>query len=191
MDPMTSDTAPDPKAQFRAAARAARREITPVARAAAQTRLWALLRGVEGQCIAGYLPLPDELDPTCAMRAWAFRNTVCAPVVTAKGAPLRFRQWWPGCPLVEGAFGVREPQEGGWRVPDVVVVPLLAFDAGCGRLGYGGGFYDRTLAGLPEARTVGLGAEALRVRQVPRERWDVDLDAVVTEAGVHLRAYRD
>ena len=184
---MPADTLPDLKRQLRAAARAARYAVPSTTRAAAQTRLWSLLRAVEGRTIAGYLPLPGELDPTRAMRAWRFRNTVCVPVVTAQGAPLRFREWWPGCPTAEGPFGTRVPTEGGWRVPDVLVVPLLLFDAGGGRLGYGGGFYDRTLAGLPNARSVGLGVEALRVVQIPRERWDVDLDLVVTETGVHRR----
>jgi 5-formyltetrahydrofolate cyclo-ligase len=112
-------------------------------------------------------------------------NRLCVPVVAARGAPLRFREWHPGCATEAGAFGVSVPVEGGWRVPDVLIVPLLAFDAGGARLGYGGGFYDRTLAGLTEARTVGFGLEALRVEAVPTEPTDRRLDVVVTESGVY------
>ena len=175
------------KAQARAAVLARRDAASRAARAAAATRLWARLRDLRGATVAGYLPIGSELDPTRCMAVLSRDNTVCVPVVTAKGAPLRFRHWWPGCPTEPGAFGVPVPTEGGWRVPDVLIVPLVAFDAGCNRLGYGGGFYDRTLAGLGRARTVGLAVEAQRLTQVPREATDRPLDMIVTESRVHAR----
>ncbi len=136
------------KAQMRAACRAARDGAGALDRAAAATRLYARLAALRGRTIAGYLPIGSEVDPRGAMRVLARDNRVCVPVVTAPGAPLRFREWTPGCALEPGPFGVMVPIDGGWRVPDVVIVPLLAFDARGARLGYGGGFYDRTLAGL-------------------------------------------
>ena len=181
-------TASDPKAQIRAsviAARLAARDPRP--RVVAAVRLWAALRGVSGRTVAGYLPVRGEVDPTGAMRSLGHDNALCMPVVSAQGAPLRFRDWRPGAALETGAMGVPVPAEGGWRVPDIVIVPLVAFDGGCGRLGYGGGFYDRTLAGLPGVTAIGLALEVQRVRQIPRESTDVDLDAVVTETGLHLR----
>ncbi len=151
----------------------------------AGTRLYARLMGLRGRTIAGFLPIGSEADPTHAMRVLAKDNRVCVPVVTARGAPLRFREWWPGCPLETGAFGVSVPTEGGWRVPDVVIVPLVGFDATGARLGYGGGFYDRTLAGLRDALVVGFALEAQRVEALPQEPTDVRLPYIVTDAGVH------
>lgn len=140
--------------------------------------------GLRGRTIAGYLPIGTEADPTGAMRALGHDNRICVPVVMGPGTPLRFREWWPGCATETGEFGVEVPVEGGWRVPDVLIVPMLAFDAGGGRLGYGGGFYDRTLGGLAGAVAVGLALEAQRVAAVPMEATDVALDWIVTESGV-------
>lgn len=173
------------KAQARRHCLTAREGATLQARAAAATRLWALLRDLRGATIAGYLPIGTEVDPTRTMRALTHDNTICVPVVTAKGAPLRFREWWPGCPTEAGPFGVQVPTEGGWRVPDLLIVPMVGFDAGCNRLGYGGGFYDRTLSGLGNAQSVGLAVEAQKLVQIPREAWDVRLDMIATETGVY------
>lgn len=151
----------------------------------AATRLYARLMALRGRMIAGFLPIGSEADPTQAMRSLSPDNRICVPVVTAKGAPLRFREWWPGCPLEEGPFGIPIPTEGGWRVPDVVIVPLVGFDVRGGRLGYGGGFYDRTLAGLRDALVLGFALDAQRVDRVPQEATDVALPYIVTDAGVH------
>lgn len=172
------------KAQLRKAMGAARGRMGPLARASAATRLYARLMGLRGRTIAGYLPIGSELDPTGAMRVLAHTNTVCVPVVTAKGAPLRFREWWPGCPVEKGAFDVMVPTEGGWRVPDTLIVPLLAFDAAGTRLGYGGGFYDRTLAGMPQAHAIGFALEAQRTASVPKAATDIQMSIIVTEKGV-------
>ncbi len=163
---------------------AARARAGPLAHAAAATRLYARLMLLRGRVIAGYLPIGSEADPGGAMRVLSRDNRICVPVVTAKGVPLRFREWTPGCALEVGPFGVQVPVDGGWRVPDVVIVPLLAFDARGGRLGYGGGFYDRTLAGLRGALVVGFALEAQRVDAVPRDATDVTLPWIVTERGV-------
>jgi 5-formyltetrahydrofolate cyclo-ligase len=173
------------KAQLRTRCIAARDDVSFERRAMAGTRLYARLMGLRGRTVAGYLPIGSEADPTNAMRALARDNRVCVPVVTGRGAPLRFREWWPGCPLEVGDFGVSIPTEGGWRVPDVVIVPLVGFDADGGRLGYGGGFYDRTLAGLRDALVTGFAFEAQRVDSIPQEPTDIQLPYVITDAGVH------
>ncbi|WP_298433984.1 5-formyltetrahydrofolate cyclo-ligase [uncultured Jannaschia sp.] len=184
---MTADANPPArKAQLRTACIAARDGVGREARAAAATRLFARMMDVRGRTIAGYLPIGSEADPRGTMAVLSRANRICVPVVTARGAPLRFREWWPGCPLEVGAFGVSVPVEGGWRVPDILIAPLVGFDAGCGRLGYGGGFYDRTLAGLRDAQAIGLAFEAQRVDSIPREATDMPLDAVITEARVYL-----
>ena len=185
MRDMGSDTQAEPKAQIRARLRAARDAADDRARVAAAVRLWARLRHLRGATLAGYLPLAGEVDPRGAMRALSHDNNLCVPVVAAQGTALRFREWWPGCPTAPGAFGVEEPVTGGWRIPDVLIVPVLGFDATGVRLGYGGGFYDRTLAGLPGARTIGVALEAQRVDRLPRDATDVPLMEIVTEAGLY------
>jgi 5-formyltetrahydrofolate cyclo-ligase len=119
-----------------------------------------------------------------ALRGLGFALAV--PVIEAKGLPLRFRSWVPGVAVVRGPFGVEVPAEGDWVEPDLLVVPLLAFDGAGHRLGYGAGFYDRTLAGLRARRRVvalGFAYAAQQVDAVPRDATDARLDAVVTEDG--------
>lgn len=136
--------------------------------------------------LSGYMPIRSELDPLQCLSAHP--GPVCLPVITSAGAPLRFRAWSPGAPMVSGAFGALVPESGPWLIPQALIVPLLAFDDAGYRLGYGGGFYDRTLAGLRADGAVlalGLGFAAQRVAApLPRESTDERLDGVVTEAGV-------
>ncbi len=111
------------------------------------------------------------------------------PVVQGRARPLVFRRWAPGAPLMRGNFGVEvPPADAPEMVPEVLFVPLLAFTASGHRLGYGGGFYDRTLAALREAgapvTAIGFAYGAQRVAELPLEATDLALDAVVTEAGV-------
>lgn len=141
-----------------------------------------VLRSHAGRRVAGYWPLPTEADPRPALLAHG--GPWCLPVVVGRGKPLIFRDWWPGAALVPGPFGVQEPV-GAACTPQVVVVPLLAFDRRGHRLGYGGGFYDRTLAGLlPRPLAIGIGFAAQQVDAVPVADTDAPLDLVVTEAGV-------
>ena len=109
---------------------------------------------------------------------------LCLPVVVAEHEPLIFRAWQPGDPLVEGAFGIPVPLPSQPQIePDVLLVPLLAFDERGYRIGYGGGYYDRTLTQLKRSGdplAVGLAFDEQQVPQVPIEETDIALDAVIT-----------
>ena len=106
-----------------------------------------------------------------------------------KKSPLLFRTWRKGDPLIVHPFGMHEPPESAARVtPDVLLIPLLAFDAKGTRLGYGGGFYDRTLASLATKRAIGIAYSGQEVAELPCHDHDHPLDSVVTENGVrHFR----
>jgi 5-formyltetrahydrofolate cyclo-ligase len=108
-------------------------------------------------------------------------------VTPKRGNPLSFREWSPDCDLVDGGFGTRIPVAGNWVVPEVLIVPLVAFDRRGGRLGYGGGFYDRTLAELRAAGptlAIGYAWGAQEDDLLPLEETDQPLDLIVTEAEV-------
>lgn len=140
-----------------------------------------------GAVIAGYMPMRTEIDPLPAMADLARDGTVCVPVIAGKGSPLIFHRWTPEAQMIEGPFGARVPVDEIEDVPDVLIVPLVAFDRRGGRLGYGGGFYDRTLEGLRALRkTVAFGFAwaAQEAGDLPLEPTDQPLDMVVTEAGV-------
>lgn len=171
----------------RAAARAAPR--ADLAESRAQAHLLRLLAAAPATVIAGYWPIRTEIDPLPVLAALVGSGRrVALPVVEGADRPLAFREWQPGTAMVEGAFGAAVPAAGDWLRPDALVVPLLAFDAGLCRLGYGGGFYDRTLAGLRAGGgavlAVGFAFAAQEVTALPLEPTDLALDAVVTEAGV-------
>lgn len=174
------------KVAARKRAFAARRVAHARHRHAAAAALEHHLASLRGRVVAGYLPIRTEADPLPAMRALINHNRVCVPVVVAAGQPLVFREWHPGAALETGVFGVQVPKDGRDLVPDVLIVPLVAFDAAFFRLGYGGGFYDRTLQGLREAgpvRAIGLAFSAQAMGDLPREPTDQKLDEIVTEAG--------
>lgn len=138
--------------------------------------------------VAAYLPIRDEFDPTPAMRAMCgVQLDVCAPVIVGRGQPLRFRAWRADGPVARGPLGTVVPDEGEWVEPDLILAPLLAFDAAGWRLGYGGGYYDRTIAELRARRPVAVYGYAYAGQQVaatPHGPHDVRMDAVVTERGV-------
>ena len=114
------------------------------------------------------------------------------PVMVAKAAPLVFRAWTPGDPLVERAWGIREPADTLPAVePDVLLVPLLAFDRAGGRLGYGGGYYDRTLHALRRRRpviAVGVAFDEQEVDAVPRSDYDERIDWIMTPSAMISRS---
>lgn len=139
--------------------------------------------------VSGYFAMGAELDPAPlldALRA-AGRETAY-PVVTAARTPLTFRTWAPGDPLEDGVFGTRHPGAAqAAREPDLVLAPLLAFDRRGRRLGYGGGFYDRTIARLRSVKpvaVVGVCFAVQEVDKVPSTDEDQALDWIVTEKEV-------
>lgn len=139
--------------------------------------------------VAGYWPKGDELDlrPTLERLSQAGHG-VCLPVVSGVAWPLLFRLWRPGHPLVPGSFRIMEPMaDAPLAQPGIVLVPMLAFDKDGWRLGYGGGFYDRTLAVLRDSApvvAVGIAYAGQEVPTVPRDPYDQPLDWLVTEKGV-------
>lgn len=142
----------------------------------------------DGLVVSAYLAMRDELDPGPILARAVARGAIGAlPTVVSKGHPLRFRRWMPGDPTRPAGFGTREPLETAPEIePDLLLVPLLAFDAQGYRLGYGGGFYDRTLAHLRQRKSivaVGFAYAEQEVDAVPREEHDQRLDAILTPAG--------
>jgi 5-formyltetrahydrofolate cyclo-ligase len=112
---------------------------------------------------------------------------VCVPIIEGRGRPLRFREWTPGTELVAGPYNVPMPARGDWLEPGALLVPLVAYDDRAFRLGYGGGFYDRTIHDLRErarVQALGFAYAAQRIAEVPHEPTDAPLDAIVTEMGV-------
>ncbi|WP_417458034.1 5-formyltetrahydrofolate cyclo-ligase [Kordiimonas sp.] len=138
--------------------------------------------------IGAYWPMESELDPRLLMHALVRQGyRTCLPVVAKKNSPLIFRLWQVGDPLEEGTFGTQHPPaEAPEVIPNALIVPLLAYDADCYRLGWGGGFYDRTLATHSEIKAFGFAFGAQIVDHVPREAHDWPLQGVITEEGVIL-----
>lgn len=178
----------DIKAEARRAAFARRKAAHAVLGADRSEHLAQILTRHRGRPLAGYMPIRTEISPLSAMAEASRHGPVGVPVIECPGLPLRFSQWWPGCALREGPFGAQVPVVDDWIVPEVVIVPLVAFDRAGGRLGYGGGFYDRTLEQLrtnqPETLAIGFAYSAQEADNLPLEPTDQPLDMVVTEAGI-------
>jgi 5-formyltetrahydrofolate cyclo-ligase len=139
----------------------------------------------KGAIIAGYWPMGDEMDPRPLMLALASRGHAMAlPVTPPRGQPLAFRAWAPGAALRPGPMGTSEPVAGEELRPDVLLVPLLAFDRAGRRLGYGGGYYDRTLAALPGAKAIGIAYAGQEMPEVPAGPQDMRLPLIATEDSV-------
>jgi 5-formyltetrahydrofolate cyclo-ligase len=134
--------------------------------------------------VSGFWPLGQEIDLRPLLNLLHERgNKIALPVTPPKGHPLTFRLWHPGMLMVPEKFGTLRPT-GEEVVPDVLMVPLLAFDLAGRRLGYGGGYYDRTLAKLPDRFRLGCAFAAQQVDVVPIGPHDIRLDAVATESGI-------
>jgi 5-formyltetrahydrofolate cyclo-ligase len=141
---------------------------------------------VAGRLIGGYWPVRGEPDLRPWMERVCARGGACAlPVVTAPGEPMVFRPWRPGVRLERGFGGIPVPAEGPDVAPEVLIAPLVGFDRAGYRLGYGGGYFDRTLAALSRRpRVVGVGYRLGALRSIYPQRHDVAMDLVITEDGV-------
>ncbi len=180
------------KQRIRAAAKQDRAAAFARSGSAAAERLAEIglaFAGAPGTAIvSGFNAIGDEIDPLPLLTKLIHEgHPACLPVIEGKGLPLRFRAWKPGDPLNAGVWGIHEPLPSAPALdPDVLLVPLLAFDAHGYRLGYGGGFYDRTLAGLRMRKRVvaiGLAFDEQRIDAVPHTTNDQRLDWVLTPSG--------
>lgn len=153
----------------------------------AQDALRALLADHPGAVVAGYMPIRTEIDPLPVMADHAGQGTVGVPVILGEGQPLEFHRWTPDCEMKDGPFGAWIPADPQPVVPTFVIVPLVAFSQKGARLGYGGGFYDRTLEGLRargHVTAVGFAYAVQEDPDLPTEAVDQPLDAIITENGV-------
>jgi 5-formyltetrahydrofolate cyclo-ligase len=147
----------------------------------------------KGAIVAGFWPLGSEINIVPLLTGLAARgHQLCLPVTPKRGETLVFHGWRPGDALVEGRFKTMHPQAGHPMIPDVILTPLLAYTRFGDRLGYGGGYYDRSFAALPEAFRLGCAFSAQQCDDIPRGRDDIKLHAIATERGVkEFDAFRD
>ncbi len=182
----------DPKKELRARALDVRKAAYEAHGAEASRRLAAhgldFIKVRPGAIVSGFAAIRDEINPADLMlwlHAEGFR--LALPVMIGKAQPLLMRAWSPGDAMEAAAWGIAEPTADKPEVdPEIVLVPLLAFDARGYRLGYGGGFYDRTLARLRAKQPVvaiGLAYDEQKVDEVPVEAYDQRLDWVLTPSG--------
>lgn len=188
---MDEEAARARKERLRAEAKARRARIAPEqaadAACAVRDRVLASSLVPARAIVSGFWPIGDEFDPRPLMEALAARgHRLCLPVVVGRGRPLAFRGWAPGDPLERAGFGLSVPA---WDAPPAIprflIVPLLAFDRRGFRLGYGAGYYDRTIAELrahvPGLFALGVGFAVQEVAEVPALAHDQRLDAIATE----------
>lgn len=192
----------EPKSALRAtllAAREAQSEHASRARmdAALAERLRAVLEARAARCIGLYWPVAGEFDARAVLTEWLASNVAtdatdareaALPVVVQPHAPMVFHAWRADSPMKSGRYRIPVPEEERVVVPDLLLVPCVGFDADRFRLGYGGGYFDRTLAAWPAAQrpaTIGIAYEAGRLDALPRESHDMPLDAIVTEAALY------
>jgi 5-formyltetrahydrofolate cyclo-ligase len=182
----------DGKKELRQAALAKRDALPAAERAAAAEaiaeRVFPILIPA-GAIVSGYSPMKSELNPVPLMRMLAdFGAQLALPAVQGRGKPLIMRAWSFGAPLVSGVWGIREPAADAPEVfPDIMLVPLAAFDRSGQRIGYGAGYYDMTIArirAMKPVTAIGLAFAAQEADKVPAEPHDSPLDLVLTEKDV-------
>lgn len=172
------------KAAARKAAFARRKLAFDTAPPAASGLLSSVLAGYRGVSLAGYMPIRTEIDPLPAMAEAAAHGIVGVPVILGAARPLQFSRWEPDAPLRQGQFGAQVPEVHNFFDPEILIVPLTAFTRSGERLGYGGGFYDRTLEGLRKRRptlAIGFAFAAQEAETLPTEPTDQPLNMIVTE----------
>jgi 5-formyltetrahydrofolate cyclo-ligase len=156
---------------------------------AIEAQLRFLLQDRPGIVLGVYWPFQAEFDPR-PLVDWLVDqgSAVALPAVVDKRGPLEYWAWRPGEPLVDGVWNIPVPQRRDVVIPETVLAPLVGFDRQCYRLGYGGGYFDRTLAALsPRPLAIGVGFEASRIETIYPQPFDVPMDIVVTEAETRRR----
>lgn len=148
-----------------------------------------ILRGSHPATVAGYWPFRDEVNLLGLFEKLLAEGWVVAlPAVLAKEQPLEFRPWRPDVSMTAGVFGIPFPSNTTTVQPDILLVPLVGSDDGCFRLGYGGGYYDRTLAATAtKPLTIGVGFEVTHMQTIYPCSFDIPMDCIVTEDGVRQR----
>jgi 5-formyltetrahydrofolate cyclo-ligase len=151
--------------------------------------LEALLASVAGRAIAFCWPQKGEYDARALVRRWLARGARAAlPVVAGPRQPMVFREWTPESAMTPGAYDIPIPVDTKEVLPDVVLAPLAGFDEQGYRLGYGGGFFDRTLAAIePRPVAIGVGFELCRIPTICPRSHDAPMDYIVTELGTYRR----
>ncbi|WP_374620005.1 5-formyltetrahydrofolate cyclo-ligase [Pandoraea sp.] len=184
------------KAQLRKALLDTRNALTTrdARDAALAARLSGELARRAPRCVGFYWPIQGEFDARALICAWLAQASPGAPrlaalpVVTAPAAPLAFHRWTPDTVMTEGHYRIPVPREPDLIVPDLLLVPCVGFTRDGLRLGYGGGFYDRTLHSMtPAPQTLGVAYDALEVPHLSAEAHDLALDAIVTESATFAR----
>jgi 5-formyltetrahydrofolate cyclo-ligase len=171
---------------------ALRQAMPPEERRRRGTLIEAGLRGIIAErpgTLGVYWPFRAEFDPR-PLVDWAIASgrTVALPVVIDKKGPLEYRAWRPGEALVDGVWNIPVPEKRDIVVPAIVLAPLVGFDRACYRLGYGGGYFDRTLASLsPRPLAIGVGFAFQSLKTIYPQSFDVPMDVIVTETGRHQR----
>jgi 5-formyltetrahydrofolate cyclo-ligase len=152
-------------------------------------RLRGLLEERPGIVLGVYWPFRAEFDPRPLIDWLVARGlAVALPAVVDKKGPLEYRVWQPGDPLVDGVWNIPVPEKREIVIPQAVLAPLVGFDRQCYRLGYGGGYFDRTLAALaPRPLAIGVGFELSQIDTIYPQPFDIPMDIVVTEAATRHR----
>jgi len=172
---------------------ALRLALDPVLRrrhaAAIEAALLPLIGSLEGEVLGICWPFRAEFDARpLAERLRGSRWRIALPAVVDKRRPLEYRLWEPGMAMANGVYDIPVPEAQNVVHPDVVLAPLVGFDAENYRLGYGGGYFDRTLAALtPPPVAIGVGFELLRLDSVHPRSYDIPMDVIVTEAQCYRR----
>jgi 5-formyltetrahydrofolate cyclo-ligase len=133
-----------------------------------------------------YWPIKGEIDcrslaPALIQQGW----TLCVPIINSDSQCLDFALWTPDTPMIVGSWNIPVPEQQTLLIPDHFLVPLVGFDKQNFRLGYGGGYYDRTLAAIDKpVHTIGIGMECGRFESIQPQEWDIPMDKVITEKGI-------
>ena len=145
--------------------------------------------GLRGVKLAICWPYRNEYDARHLAATLRRSGTeILLPVVVARATPLQFREWRPGVAMLKGALGIAYPKDTPLARPQVVLLPMVGFDAAGYRLGYGGGYFDRTLAALdPRPTVIGVVHELARMESIHPQPHDIPVDFVVTERGIYRR----